>query len=138
MRLFLLFIISTAFLKLQILIFFIKTFKYKAIDIKIFFPIIDAEYIYYFTTYYETYLKFWPIIINNVCCYYGMFVWLLLLAIILDSNFIIIVALNNYIINLTCFNHYNQKFDKYYFIVIAALKNNFIYLTDQLLWSKNW
>lgn len=80
---------------------------------------IDIRHIYCFIIYYKSYIKSYLTIINSICYYYGYFIWFLLLTIILKSNFIIIIALNNHIINLTYFNYCSQKIDKYCFCLLC-------------------
>lgn len=69
--------------------------------------IIDIKYIYDSIIYYKKYVKSCIAIINRVYYYCGVFVFLLLLVIVLRSDFIIIIALNKDIINIIFFNHFS-------------------------------
>lgn len=114
-KLFLLFAALITSSKAEFLTLLIKIFKYRATNMREFSLTINIRHIYYFIIYYKSYIKSYLTIINSICYYYGYFIWFLLLTIILKSNFIIIIALNNHIINLTYFNYCGQKIDKYCF-----------------------
>lgn len=77
--------------------------------------IIDAGHICYSIVHYKIQVESYLAIMNNVCCYYGLFVQSLPLAVILRSDPVIVAALNNHVINLACLDYYDQKIDKYRF-----------------------
>ena len=52
---------------------------------------------------------------NSVYYCYGLFVWLLSLAIVLKSILVVMAALKNQVINLTCLDHFGQEIDEYCF-----------------------
>lgn len=93
----------------------IKTFEPRNINISEFCLTIDAGHIFYFVTCFKIHVKSCLLIMNGVCCYCGLFVWPSSLAVILRSNFIVVTALNNHVINLACLNYCGQKIDKYHF-----------------------
>ena len=105
----------TASSKAQLLILLMEDFERRAIDTRDFPPTIDIGHICHSITRYKTYVKSYFAIINNVCYYCGLFVWLLLLAVVLKSDLVIIAALKNQVINLTCLNHCDQEIDEYCF-----------------------
>lgn len=81
-------------MKLQLLILFIKVFKYRIIDTNEFFSRINTRYIYYFIAYYKKHIKSYVVIINRIYYYYGLFIYLLSLAFILRSDLVIIATLD--------------------------------------------
>lgn len=107
LKLILLFTAPTAFPKAQLLTLLIKAFEYKTIDTSEFFFTIDAEHIYCSIPCYETQVESSFAVIKGVCFCCGLFIWLLLLVIVLRSNTVVVATLNNYIINLTCFDYCN-------------------------------
>ena len=80
-----------------------------------FLPTIDAGHICRSVAYYKTHVESYLAVINSVCCCYGLFVWPLSLAVILKSDLVVMVALKNQVINLTCLDHYGQEIDEYCF-----------------------
>lgn len=105
MHLSLLSVAPTALLKLQLLTLLIQLFKYRVIDTNKFSLIINAEHIHYSIVCYGRDIEFCITIMSRLyyCCV--LFVNLLLFTIILRSNFMIIIALDKDIINITFFNH---------------------------------
>lgn len=119
LKLFLLFIALTIFLKTQFLTLLIKTFKCKAIDINKFSSTINIGYIYYFIACYKAYIKSCFFVINSIYYYYKLCIWPLSLTVVLRSDLFIVVVLNNHIINLTCFDYSGQKIDEYCFCLLC-------------------
>lgn len=119
MKLLLLSATSTTFLKAQFSTLLIKIFECKAIDTSEFLPIIDAKHICCSVACYKIRVKSYLAVINSVCCYCGLFVWPLSLAIVLKSDPIFIAALNNHIMNLVYLDYYDQKVDKYCFCFLC-------------------
>ena len=101
--------------KAQLPTLFVGDFECRAIDTRDFPPTIDARYIYRSVACYETHVESYLAVMNGVCCYCGLFVWPLSLAVVLKSDPVIMAALKNQIINLTCLNHCGQDIDEYRF-----------------------
>lgn len=85
------------------------------ININEFLSIIDVRYIYYSIIYHKRYIKSFIVIINEVYYYYELFVYLLLLIIILRSDFLVIKVLDKDATNMVFLNYYGRKIDKYEF-----------------------
>lgn len=52
---------------------------------------------------------------NRIYCYYGLFICLLSLVIILRSDSVIMTALDKKAINMAFFNQYSRDIDEYWF-----------------------
>lgn len=105
----------TAFSKVWLPTLLIRDFEYRAINIRDFPSTIDAGYIRYSITYYETHVESCFAIINSVCYYCGLFIQPLSWAVVLKSDLVVVTALKNQVFHLNCFSHCGEEIDKYCF-----------------------
>ena len=101
--------------KAQLLTLLVKDFEHRTIDTRDFLPIIDVGHICHFVAHYKTNVKSCLAVMNGVCCCCGFFVWPSLSAVILKFDPVVVAALKNQVINLTCLNHCGQEIDEYCF-----------------------
>ena len=101
--------------KAQLPTLLVRNFERRVINTRDFLLTINAGHICCSIACYETHVESCLTVINGVCCCCGLFVWPLSLAIVLKSDPIIVVALKNQVINLTCLDHCGQEIDEYRF-----------------------
>ena len=81
--------------------------------------IIDAGHICCSVACYETHVESCLAIMNSVCCCYRLFVRPSSLAVVLKSDPVVVSALKNQVINLTCLDYCGQEIDEYCFCFLC-------------------
>ena len=110
---------SIAFPTSQLPTFFIKAFKHRVINTNEFPLIIDAGHICHSVAHYKRYIKSYITIISRVYYYYRLFVSLLSSVIILRSDLMVMVALDNDVINMVFLNHCGRDINEYWFCYLC-------------------
>lgn len=103
-----LFVAQTTCLKVQLLTLLIKVSERKATTL-------DAGHICCSMAYYENHVESWVAVINNICCYCGLFIWLSLSVVVQRSDPVIVTPLKQHVINLACLDFCGKKIDEYCF-----------------------
>ena len=101
--------------KAQLPTLLVVDFERRAIDTRDFPPIIDAGHIHRSVAHYETHVESCLAVMNSICCCCGLFVWSSSSAVVLKSDLVVVAALKNQVINLTCLDYCGQEIDEYCF-----------------------
>ncbi len=111
--------IPTASLKSQLLTLLIKTFEHRVIDTHKFLPMVDTGYIRRSVACYERHVESCVAVMSRVCCCCGLFVSSLSSVVVLRSDPMVVVALDEDAINMAFLDHYGREIDEYQFCYLC-------------------